>query len=48
MTYLNKLFLLNDEELYQMGLNSQKLINENYELNTIFEQYVELYKRLLL
>ena len=48
MTYLNKLFLLNDEELYQMGLNSQKLINENYKLNTIFEQYVELYKRLVL
>ena len=47
-TYLNKLFSLNDEALYQMGLNSQKLINENYELNTVLEQYVNLYKRLVL
>ncbi len=47
-TYLNKLFLLNDEELYQMGLNSQKLINENYKTKIILEKYIDLYKRLVL
>ena len=38
---------LNSNELYKMSLNALKLVNENFEYNSILSKYVQLYKELL-
>ena len=44
---LDKFMNLNSNELYKMSLNALKLVNENFEYNSILSKYVQLYKELL-
>jgi len=42
--YLEKFFSLNDETLKTMSLNAKNLINEKFEKNKVYQDYINFYK----
>ena len=45
--YLDKFMSLNDDERYRMGLNGLTLVKENFDSQSIFKKYEDLYSSLI-
>ena len=45
--YLDKFMSLNDDERYRMGLNGLTLAKENFDSQSIFKKYEDLYSSLI-